>query len=132
MNRIYLIVILFAIHGCASITKGTTQNVVVNTPNVKGAICTLSSNSIGSRVVTTPAITNLEKGKDAIQVRCSKECYDDGVAIIPSNFEGMTAGNILLGGIVGFGIDAATGAMNQYPSEVSIHMAKSNSCKRTG
>ena len=130
MHRVSFIIIVLAISGCASLTKGTSQSVVVNTPNVAGAICTLNSNSIGSRTVTTPAVTTLEKGKDAIQVRCRKECYDDGVGVIPSNFEGMTAGNILLGGIVGLGVDAATGAMNQYPSEVSIHMAKSNSCKR--
>jgi len=123
--------LLLVVAGCASLTKGTTQSVVVNTPNAKGAICTLSSNSIGSRTVTTPAVTVLEKGKDAIQVRCSKECYEDGVGIIPSNFEGMTAGNIILGGIVGLGVDAATGAMNQYPSEISVHMVKSNSCKRS-
>ena len=130
MKKLILGSILLALCGCASITRGTTQNVVVNTPNVNGAICTLSSSSIGSRSVTTPAVTNLEKGRDAIQVRCSKECYDDGVGIIPSNFEGMTAGNIILGGVIGLGVDAATGAMNQYPSEISIHMAKSNSCKK--
>ena len=130
MNKASVILISLIITGCASITKGTTQSVVVNTPNVSGAICTLSSNSVGSRTVVTPAVTSLEKGKDAIQVRCRKECYEDGVGVIPSNFEGMTAGNILVGGIIGLGVDAATGAMNQYPSEVSIHMAKSNSCKR--
>jgi Cu/Zn superoxide dismutase len=130
MKRLYLLCAALSLAACASITRGTTQNVAINTPNVSGATCTLTSNAIGTRTITTPAVTNLEKGKDAIHVICRKDCYDDGVAIIPSNFEGMTAGNILIGGVIGLGVDAATGAMNQYQNEVSVHMVKANSCKR--
>jgi len=64
-------------------------------------------------------------------VSCRKDCYEDGVGIIPSNFEGMTAGNLLIGGVIGLGVDAATGAMNQYQNQVSIHMVKAKSCKRS-
>lgn len=116
---------------CASITKGTTQDVTIDTPNVSGAVCTLTSNAICSKTVTRPAIVKLEKGKDAITVSCRKEYYEDGIGLIPSNFEGMTAGNILIGGIIGLGVDAATGAMNQYQNQISIHMVKAKSCKKS-
>src|SRR3546814_11462905 len=32
----------------------------------------------------------------------------------------MTFGNILFGGIIGVAVDASSGAMNQYPSSVTI------------
>ena len=130
MKKVYLLAGVLLLTGCASITKGTTQNVAIDTPNVAGASCTLTSSAIGTKTVTTPAVVTLEKGREAIKVSCSKQCYEDGAGVIPSNVEGMTAGNILIGGVVGLGIDAASGAMNQYQSQVSIHMIKANSCKR--
>lgn len=131
MKILYGLIGALILAGCASITKGTTQDVAIDTPNVSGSLCTLTSNAIGTKTITTPAIVKLDKGRDAINVSCKKECYEDGVGIIPSNFEGMTAGNILLGGVIGLGVDAATGAMNQYQNQISIHMVKSNSCKRS-
>jgi hypothetical protein len=44
------------------------------------------------------------------------------MAIGPSNFEGWTVGNLLLGGIIGLGVDAATGAINEYPHAFQIAM----------
>jgi len=32
----------------------------------------------------------------------------------------MTAGNVIFGGIVGLGVDAASGAMNKYDSGVEV------------
>jgi len=119
----------FLVAGCASITKGTTQVVSINTPGVSGATCILSSSSVGTKTVVTPAAVTLEKGQDAVIVRCSKECYEDGVGTIASNMEGMTAGNIILGGVVGLGVDAATGAMNKYSADTSIVLTSIKDCK---
>src|SRR5436309_1633614 len=98
-----------ALGACATITKGTTQIVVVNTPGVVAASCTLTSSTIGTQSVVTPATNNLQKGNDNISVRCTKECYGDGVSVISSSFEAMTAGNIIVGGVVGIGVDAISG-----------------------
>ena len=135
MNRImayYLVaaISLLGIAGCATLTKGSTQTVVVNTPGVSGAMCTLTSASIGTQTVVTPASVTLKKGGDNIAVRCSKECYEDSVGTLPSSLEGMTAGNIVFGGFIGLGVDAATGAMNNYAPEVQVAMAKSKICKK--
>ena len=123
-------VLILSIAGCATLTKGSSQTVVVNTPGVSGAMCTLTSASIGTQTVITPASVTLKKGGDNISVRCSKECYEDSVGTLPSSLEGMTAGNILLGGVIGLGVDAASGAMNNYAPEVQIAMAKSKSCNK--
>jgi hypothetical protein len=113
---------------CATLTKGTTQVVAVNTPGVTGATCTLTAPAIGTLKVVTPDTVALPKAADNIAVRCSKECYQDGAGVISSNLEGMAAGNIILGGVVGLGVDAATGAMNKYSPEVQVALVPVPGC----
>ncbi len=115
--------------GCATLTKGTTQSVAIITPNAPGASCTLTSEATGSRTLVTPATVVVEKSKDNINVVCKKACYQDGVGVVVSNTEAMAAGNIIAGGFIGLGIDAASGAMNKYAAETSIHMAPKPGCK---
>lgn len=119
----------FSISACATLTKGTTQQVVVNTPGAPGANCTLTSSAIGTKVVTTPAVIVLDKSQDSIAVTCRKECFQDGAGIISSNTEAMTAGNIVFGGVVGLGVDAASGAMNKYNADNQITMVPIQGCK---
>jgi len=114
---------------CATLTKGTTQQVVINTPGVPGAQCTLTSASIGTKVVTAPATIVLDKSQDAIAVTCKKECYQDGVGIIASNTEAMSAGNIVFGGVVGLGVDAVSGAMNKYNADNQFAMVPIQGCR---
>jgi hypothetical protein len=115
--------------GCASIVKGTTQSVALNTPGVPGAQCTLVSEGIGTKTVATPATLVLDKSQHNIAVTCKKECYQDGVGIISSSTEGMAAGNIIAGGVIGLGIDAATGAMNKYNPDNQVAMVPVPGCK---
>jgi len=117
---------------CATLTKGTTQQVSINTPGVQAATCTLNSSAIGTKVVNTPAVIVLDKSQDAIAVTCKKECYQDGVAIIASNTESMSAGNIVFGGVIGLGVDAASGAMNKYNADNQIAMVPIQGCRPRG
>jgi uncharacterized protein YceK len=115
--------------GCATITKGTTQAVSINTPGVPGAQCTLTSSAIGTKMVQTPATIVLEKGQDGVTVNCKKECYSDGVGVIASNVEAMAAGNIIAGGVIGLGVDAASGAMNKYNTDNQFAMTPIHGCR---
>ncbi len=115
--------------GCATITKGTTQMVSVDTPGVAGANCQMASSAIGNVSVVTPATINLQKGSENISVRCKKECYNDGTGIIGSNTETMVAGNIIAGGPIGLGVDAISGAMNKYNEQNQITMVPIQGCK---
>ena len=114
--------------GCATIVKGTTQVVAIETPGVPGAQCELRSEGIGTQTVTTPATLELEKSQHSISVNCRKRCYQDGVGMIPSYTEGMAAGNVIIGGVIGLGVDAATGAMNKYADRTSILMIPVQGC----
>lgn len=122
-------VLAFAIllAGCATITKGTTQTVAVDTPGVPGATCTIQTQS-GPRGLVTPGSVVLDKGSAALPIQCTKECYSLGVSMIPSNAESMAAGNILLGGVIGLGVDAASGAINKYPDLVTVAMTPDPHC----
>jgi len=64
----------------------------------------------------------VEKSKEDIQARCTKPGWQDASAVIPSNFQGWTVGNIVFGGLIGLGVDAATGAINEYPNAFQIPM----------
>jgi len=127
MKRFILCASVLALAGCATIVSGTTQDININTPGHPGAQCILTSQAIGSVKVRTPATAKLQRSRNQIKVSCSKGCYR-GNAIIPSYVEAMAAGNIILGGLVGAGIDAASGALNRYESNNNIPMTRKRSC----
>jgi hypothetical protein len=128
MRAVAIISLTVVLAACATITKGTTQVVAVNTPGVAGATCTLSSSAIGTVMVVTPDTVSLPKGWEGVSVRCSKQCYNDGAGVISSNMEGMTAGNIILGGVIGLGVDALSGAMNKYSPEIQVALTPIPGC----
>ena len=47
------------------------------------------------------------------------------MGILSSEFENMTFGNILIGGIIGVAIDAGSGAMHKYPSIITMKLIPS-------
>ena len=114
--------------GCSTIVKGTQQQVSVATPGVQDAMCTLSSPAVGTRTVQTPGTVVLPKSKHDVAVSCVKQCYTTGVGVLASETEIMTAGNVLFGGVIGLGIDAASGAMNKYQPGVEIAMSPIPNC----
>jgi len=128
LRHIALIACAALLGACATITKGTSQVVAVDTPGVPGATCTIQTQS-GPQVVVTPASVNLSKGSNALPIQCTKECYVTGSSIIPSGTEAMAAGNVLLGGVIGLGVDAASGAMNKYPDIVTVAMMPDSACR---
>jgi hypothetical protein len=127
MRKLGIVAICAALMGCATITKGTTQTIAVDTPGVPGAVCTIQTQS-GPRGVTTPGSVVLDKSSASLPITCTKECYVMGSSIIPSGTEAMAAGNVLLGGVIGLGVDAASGAMNKYPDVVTVAMSPDPAC----
>jgi hypothetical protein len=121
-------VISILIGGCSTIVKGTQQQVSVSTPGVQGAMCTLTSPAVGTRTVQTPGNIILPKSRHNVAVNCVKQCYSEGVGTLASSTEIMTAGNLVFGGIIGVGVDAASGAMNKYEPGVEIMMSPIPKC----
>ena len=128
-RNIALLACAFLLVACATITKGTTQVVAVDTPGVPGSTCTITTQS-GPEIVTTPGTLSLKKGADPLPISCTKECYVNGQSIIPSNAEAMAAGNVIFGGVIGLGVDAASGALNKYPDMITVAMSPDRACGR--
>lgn len=108
--------------GCATITKGTTQTVTVST-DPAGAVCTLTRDSKPLAIINpTPGSMPVEKGMGAVAIVCKRQGYLDSAGTMTSQFQAMTFGNILFGGLIGIAVDAASGAMHEYPAMVTITM----------
>lgn len=108
--------------GCATVIKGTDESISVLT-DPSGAVCDLDRDGTTIGVVNpTPGTLEVDRDKDDILVTCRLDGYEDSTAILSSEFTGFTIGNVILGGLIGVGVDAASGANNEYPDNVSIVM----------
>jgi hypothetical protein len=108
-----------ALSGCATIIEGTTQPVSVNTTPVGGAACTLT-NSQGTWYLTSPGSTTVHKTKTDLDITCAKSGYQSGHVVAASHFGATTAANVIAGGLIGVGVDAASGANYHYNTPIIV------------
>lgn len=108
--------------GCASITTGQTQVMTVQTPNCPEASCELTNKEGVYYVSRTPGTVSVNRKCSKMTIRCSKEGHPDHIMQLSSSIKGMTWGNVLFGGFIGAGVDAATGAACEYPAIVPVNM----------
>lgn len=96
--------------GCATVTRGTTQAWTVESDPI-GASVRLSS----GETCTTPC-TLKKKRKHGFSVVIEKDGYEQVLTSVVSSIGGGgaagLAGNVLIGGLIGIGVDAGTGAAN--------------------
>ena len=108
---------------CATITTGTSQSIAVLT-EPPGASCTLSRDGgVIAEVNPTPGTASVSKSTRDIMVNCTRPGHLPGIASHAAQFQGMTVGNVLIGGLIGFGIDAASGALSYYPANLTLALA---------
>ena len=111
--------------GCATITMGSSQTVVLTTEPV-GAACTFNRDGAVVGVINpTPGSLNVSKSHSTIDVSCVKDGFLDAKGVVGKHFQPMTFGNILFGGIIGIVVDAASGATAEYEPTVSIRLIPS-------
>jgi hypothetical protein len=108
--------------GCASITTGQTQVVTIQTPNCPAASCELTNKEGIYYVTRTPGTVSVNRKCSEMTIRCRKDGHSDFVMSIGSSMKSMTWGNLIFGGLIGAGVDAATGAACKYPSIIPVHM----------
>lgn len=115
--------------GCASITGSRNQPISVTTTHegkpISGAYCTLV-NDKGTFYVNTPGTVTVLKAYGDMSASCKKEESHVGVSVFKSANEGAVWGNILAGGLIGYAVDAGTGAGFSYPPTLNIEMIKGN------
>lgn len=114
--------------GCASIVTGHNQSVSVETRSkqgqtLAGASCKLT-NDKGTWFVTSPGSVTVRRSYDDLLVSCEKEGQDPGLASVKSFTKGMAFGNIVFGGLIGAGVDVASGAAYDYPTLITVIMGE--------
>jgi hypothetical protein len=116
-----LLVVAFCTSGCATITRGTKDTLVVES-DPAGADVKLSNGMSGK----TPATFQMPR-KESVVVKITREGYEPvEVNVMPQTVgagaAGM-AGNVLVGGLIGVAVDAGTGAMKDLkPNPVTVKL----------
>lgn len=117
-----LVAAVFFVTGCATVTRGTTDALVV-TSMPQGAQVELSN---GMSCTSTPCTFKLPR-KSELVVTISRAGCQTVVTNVTHRTAGAgaagIAGNVLVGGIIGLGVDAATGASQEIvpnPLEVTL------------
>ena len=110
--------------GCASIGHGRYQQVAINS-NPSGATVTVDCGNGAQPGGTTPATVSLKRNADPCRIHLAKEGYEDSSVVFAKAVSGWIWGNLLFGGIPGWIIDAADGAMyNRVPDSASVTLVK--------
>ena len=116
----FVVVVAATSSGCATVTKGSSQAVTLHT-DPEGATCDMAREAkIFASLAATPGQVQVGREWGAIDISCRKTGHQTTDLRVESSVEGWTMGNILIGGIIGFAVDAASGAMRQYPQFVTL------------
>lgn len=128
MRILGCVVLCAALGGCASVTRGTTETIsVASTPS--GAEATISGLE-NPMTCTTPCSFVAKRNAD-LSVTVDKPGYQSQTVVltkdIPAAGAAGFAGNIVAGGLIGMGVDAATGAANDHkPNPVVVTLQPHN------
>jgi hypothetical protein len=111
--------------GCATVIRGTQQDFAIqSTP--PGATASLST----GQSCVTPCSLRLPRKED-FDVSFSMDGYDSGTAHVTSGWsragtQTFVIGNIILGGLVGMGVDASSGATRDlWPNPLVVTLVPS-------
>lgn len=132
-NFILILSVIGLFTSCASLVHGTTQTVNFSS-QPSGAKITINDKYFG----VTPKLVKLKRrgrlkgepiDKKEYVVKIELEGYHPYEMKIKRAVNGWFFGNVLIGGLVGFIVDAGTGAMYKLKPQVMPHMSKSSVIK---
>jgi len=121
-RMLFVFLTLTQLASCANFLHGSGQNMQVSTwcqDRSVQAVCT-AHNTKGSWSFRTPAEIQLSKDFYHLHITCKSPFYSEVKVVVPSMLNVSTAGNILLGGVVGAGLDVYSGAAFAYSRDVRI------------
>lgn len=118
---------LSGLGACATITRGTTQEVVVESTPPGAAVRTTT----GFTCEATPCTFKMPR-KEGFDVTISKDGYKPATVTVESKVAGGGAagfaGNVIAGGVIGMGVDATSGAMKDLvPNPVAVTLEPAGS-----
>jgi hypothetical protein len=108
--------------GCATVTRGSKDVLEINT--TPGGAQVQTSN--GLTCASTPCALKLPRRSELVVNITRKRCKPVAVNVTNKTSGGggaALAGNIIVGGIIGLGVDAATGAAQELvPNPINVVM----------
>ncbi|WP_457091688.1 translation initiation factor 2 [Microvirga sp. P5_D2] len=122
--RVSLLAVLagsLSLGACATVTRGTTEQITFDsTPSAE------MRTSTGLTCPTTPCTLDVSR-KSEFVATFSKQGYQSQNVMVQTRVAGAGAagfaGNVLIGGVVGMGVDAATGStLEHYPNPVNVSL----------
>lgn len=129
MKRLLVIGAVLLNAGCASIVSGVNQSVSVEARTERGPVlgvpCKLE-NDKGAWLVMAPGSVTVQRSITDLLVVCEKEGFPVGQVTALSATKGMAFGNIMFGGLLGVGVDVATGAAYDYATMITVMLGKSS------
>ena len=115
MTRVLVALVVLGFVGCATLISGTHQEMsFTSAPNE--ATVMVEGRVLGKTPITVSMAK--DSGKSVV---FQKDGFKDATLPMPSGLDNWFWGNILLGGLIGSTVDAASGAVHQY--EQSSYMA---------
>lgn len=120
LTTIAALAAMTAIGGCASIARGTSEDVTVSALPTDSEITT----SVGTNCKQSPCIVHVSR-KTEFVAYAKRDGYKPGSIAIQTHVGGGGAagfaGNVLIGGVIGMGVDAVSGAtLDHYPNPATI------------
>lgn len=121
ITHCFLVSFMLLLSGCASIITGDSEDIAISTTPESGAKCEVSNSRGKWQVASTPQTITVKRSSSNLVVQCSKN-GSTGARSISTSIKSTAAGNLLLGGVIGAGVDAATGAAFDYPDNIIVAM----------
>lgn len=116
-NIALICVASFGLAGCATVVNGTSQSYVIDS-NPHGAAVTLTDGT----TCTTPCKLKLKRRHD-LRVDITHPGYKATYVLVQSKWGGASAGNILLGGLIGTVVDSSNGSSNHLsPNPLKVNL----------
>jgi hypothetical protein len=126
IRKIMCAALAVGLAGCATATRGTNETVIVYASPKGAQIAT----SVGLTCNTSPCSLQVSR-KQEFSVTVTKDGYQTqtihvGTKVAPGGVAGM-AGNVLIGGVIGVGVDSVSGAtLDHSPNPVLVELIPEN------
>lgn len=118
LSSVLLAVIALSATSCATIITGTKDKITFNSTPEGAKVF-----HKGIEKCTTPCTAEIPRSLSKQMVTLQKEGFNDKEVKLTKKFNPVTLVNILLGGAIGVGIDAATGSLTKYsPKEYQVEL----------
>ncbi|WP_108818185.1 translation initiation factor 2 [Pseudovibrio sp. Alg231-02] len=115
--------------GCGTVVRGTSEDIKID---VKPANAKITSTT--AHTCVGPCVINVPRKKE-FTLTASAPGYQSQVIDVQTRVSGKgaagMAGNIILGGVIGVGVDAATGAtLDHYPNPVTFNLKRGKGSRK--